>query len=339
MTARERPNLAVFTHGELIGDAMIKLPFLRALRGAFPDWRIVWIAAESSQLEKAAAALVPPGTVDQFICGSGWGDRPVDLLRPPPTAERFDITLDTQHLWWRSLAARRLSRGAFISGLAGFRFSDRKPAPERRKPRHVLERLLSLVEAAAGAPPPPPRLRDCATPAAALLEEAAALLPDGPVYVALAPGAGKRAKCWPLDRYIALAERQTKAGRTPVFLLGPDETDWIAPLRAAVPAAQFPLQAEGLDEPRYSIARTIAVARRCAAAIGADCGLTHILGVADAPLVSLFGPTSGAKVHPKVTAGVWLQAQDFAPGSAMGNIPVDAAADALDKLLAEAGRT
>lgn len=339
MTARERRNLAVFSHGELIGDAMMKLPFVHALRTAFPDRRIVWIATESSQLETGAAGLLPPGAVDQFVCGTGWGERPGDLLGAPPTSERFDLTIDTQNLWWRSLLARRINRGAFISSIAGWRFSARKPAAGNRKPRHVLDRLLALVEAAAGAAVVPPRLRDCVVLPAGAEADAARLLPDGPACVALAPGAGKRVKCWPLDRFIALARLQQAAGRTPVFLLGPAETEWLAPLRDAAPGALFPLQADETAEPRYTAARTVAVARRCIAGVGADCGLNNMLGVADIPLVSLFGPTSGAKLHPRATTAVWLQAQDFAPGSAMTNIPVQAAADALDKLLSETGRT
>jgi ADP-heptose:LPS heptosyltransferase len=331
-----RPALAVFTHGELIGDAMVKLPFLKALRAAFPDWRIVWVCTESSQLQAAAASLIP-GVIDEFVSGTGWGERWTDVLKPPPTDERFQLVIDTQAIWWRTLIARRLRGEVFVSGCAGFAFSDKKPSLERRKLRHGLARLLSLIEAATGAPVTQPRLRDCVSVPADLQEEAARILPAGPVYVALAPGAGKRSKCWPLANHIELARRQAAAGRVPVFLLGPNELEWSAQLREAVPQALFPLQADGPAEPRYTPLRTIAVARRCAVAVGADCGLTHILGVADAPLVSLFGPTSGVKVHPKVTAGVWLQAQDFGPDGAMAHIPVEAVAAAVEKLLGGEG--
>lgn len=337
-----RPAAAVFSHGELIGDAMTKLPFVFALRAALPDWRIVWIATEASALETAAAPLIP-GAIDAFLCGpgqagarhrnAGWGASPADLLKPPPTQERFALVIDTQALWWRSLLVRRLKADRFVSGLAGFRFSDGKPARQRRNPRHVLDRLNSLIEAAAGAPPAPPRLRDCVVVPEAAAQEAARLLPAGADYVAFAPGAGKRIKCWPLDRFIELAKRQQAAGRTPVFLLGPAEADWLPSLRGAVPGALFPLQADGLAEPRYTPVRTVAVARRCAAALSGDCGLGNMIAAADIPLVSLFGPTSGAKLHPRVTAGAWLQAQDFGPDGAMANIPTDAAADALERLM------
>lgn len=329
--------LAIFSHGELIGDAMTKLPFVAALRATFSDWRIVWIATESSALESAAAPLIP-GAIDAFYCGENWGDSPADLLKPPPTAERFALVIDTQNLWWRSLLVRRLTADRFVSSIAGYRFSSGKPARARRNPRHVVDRLFGLLEAATGAPPPRPRLRDCVTVPEAAAIEAARLLPPGPTYVALAPGAGKRIKCWPLDRFIEVARRQQAQGRAPVFLLGPGEAEWRVPLAEAVPGARFPLQAEGLDNdgPRYTPVRTVAAARRCAAALSGDCGLGNMIAAADIPLVSLFGPTSGVKLHPKVTAGAWLQAQDFGGDGGMAAIPVDAAAEAVEKLLQEA---
>ena len=54
-------------------------------------------------------------------------------------------------------------------------------------------------------------------------DAAQALLPDGPSYVGFAPGAGGQEKRWPLERYLALAQRTQAAGGRPVFFFGPDE--------------------------------------------------------------------------------------------------------------------
>jgi len=53
---------------------------------------------------------------------------------------------------------------------------------------------------------------------------ARALLPAGPRYIGLAPGASGAHKCWPLQAYLDLAEREQARGRVPVFLLGPEES-------------------------------------------------------------------------------------------------------------------
>lgn len=328
--------VAVFSHGELIGDAMVKIPFVRALRAVFPDRRIVWITTEETHLETSLAPLLG-GTIDEFRSNTGWGASPFDILGSVPATERFSLVLDTQALWWRTVLARRLRHDLFVSSCAAYRLSDRRPPPERRSPRHLMDRLFGLLEVAAGSPPPVEPLRDGVPTPPAAAAEARAALPDGPAYVALAPGAGKRHKCWPLDRYIALARAQCDRGRVPAFILGPGELEWLAPLRDALPAARFPLQDTPLAEPRYTPVRTIALTRRCVAAVANDSGISKMFAVADVPLVTLYGPTDGAKVHPKVTCGEWIQAQTFG-GPEMERIPADAVADAVERLIGPAGR-
>ena len=38
-------SVAVFSYEEIIGDGLYKLPFVRALRAAYPSARITWITA------------------------------------------------------------------------------------------------------------------------------------------------------------------------------------------------------------------------------------------------------------------------------------------------------
>jgi ADP-heptose:LPS heptosyltransferase len=142
--------------------------------------------------------------------------------------------------------------------------------------------------------------------------------------VGLAPGAGGRQKCWPLDRFIAVGEHLTQLGRVPVFLLGPNESDWAAPIRAALPQALLPLQAADKVTPLL----TIALGRRMQAAIANDSGAGHMLAAADVPLISLFGPTPAAKFAPAAQVARVIRAQDHG-GESMDLIPVRSVLDEL----------
>jgi ADP-heptose:LPS heptosyltransferase len=216
----------------------------------------------------------------------------------------------------------------FVSPAAKFRLSDIKPPPGRIKPRHMVDRLTELIELVAGpvhAPRPP-----IAIPAD-LLARAARALPDGARYIALAPGAGKRVKCWPLDHFIALAREMQTRGYAPAFVLGPDETEWVAPLREAVPDALFPEQAD-VWEAGFSPLRTMAIARRCDAAVANDAGVSHMFGAADIPLLTLYGPTDAEKFRPRVTHGAVLRASDFGSQETRA-IPLDAVVRELQTLL------
>lgn len=331
VTGTPAASVLVYVGLDLVGDALIKLPFARALRHAFPDARITWLAGKGKSAYAGPLAPLARGLIDEVIEEAGVGSHWRELATRPLDGRAFELVIDTQRRVPTSLILRRIRHRTFVSGAAGYLLSDRRPPAGRRKPPAMIDQLLDLVAAAAGAPPV---LAPSPPPAGAWSARARALLPDGPVYVGLAPGAGGRHKCWPLDSYIGLARVQAAAGRVPVFLLGPGELAWRAELAAAVPPALFPLQDPSLPAAMANDpVLTIAVARRLAAAAANDAGSGHMLAAAETPLLSLFGPTDPAKFAPRVPRARILRAQDFG-GADMAAIPVAAAADALDALIA-----
>jgi len=152
--------------------------------------------------------------------------------------------------------------------------------------------------------------------------------------VGLAPGAGWRAKCWPLAQFAAVANALSARGLTPVFVLGPQEQDWRDELEASAPGSAFPLLDDPAIAPEFhgSPLMTIALAGRFAAAVANDSGAGHMFAAADTPLVSLFGPTSADKLAPATSRLSVLTAQSFG-GDDMAAIPVDAVDAALAGLL------
>ncbi|MEJ0071732.1 MAG: glycosyltransferase family 9 protein [Pseudomonadota bacterium] len=325
-------TILVYVGAELIGDGFIKLPFIRALRAAFPDATITWLAGKDRTVYAHMLRPLVAGLLDHVIEAAGIGVRARELIGSRPLAgQRFDLVIDTQSRVLTSLILRRVRHGVFISPAAKFRLSDRRPRPGYRKPKHLHYRLFDLIALAAGhaiaMPVPAPLPAD-------VTADAVRLLPDGPIYIGFAPGAGNRFKCWPLDRYVDLAGRQIARGRVPVFILGPAETEWHAELAAALPGARFPNQ----DAPACGIATgpllTLALAQRLAAAVANDGGGGHILAESGVPLVSLWGPTAVDKAYPMARRLKLVTAQMFG-GDAMDLIPIDAVEAALETLLAE----
>lgn len=330
MTAGSPPtspqrSICVYVGLDLIGDGLMKLPFLRALRAANPGARITWLAGKGRTVFARELRGISRGLIDEVIEDAGIGSRAAELIGPRPLAgRRFDLVLDTQRRVLTTLILHRIDHGLFLSGAAGYWLSDRHPKGRYRKPRAMIRQLLDLVELDSGAPAridAPLRL----DPAA--LEQAARLLPDGPSYVALAPGAGGRHKCWPLARYLALGERLAGDGRVPVFILGPGEREWVEECRG-VSGARLPLQDAEARGIGVTPDLTIAVARRASAAVANDSGAGHLLAAADIPLVSLFGPTAPDKFAPMTMRLAILRAQAFG-ADAMDAIPLEAVEQAL----------
>jgi ADP-heptose:LPS heptosyltransferase len=200
-----------------------------------------------------------------------------------------------------------------------------------RRPPRLVDKLLGLAAAAAGHPVAVPN--PIPIPAD-LRARAADLLPPGSTYVGIAPGAGNKhtGKCWPLDRFIALARAQVERDRVPVFLLGPEEgREWLATLREAVPPALFPEQQDGTAPAGPCL--TAALGERLSAAVANCSGTGHLLAAGGAPIVSLYGPTRPEKYAPFARALICLKAQDYG-AERIDAIPLDAVAAAVERQVA-----
>jgi ADP-heptose:LPS heptosyltransferase len=326
-------TVGVYSFEDILGDGLMKVVFLRGLRAAFPGARITWMTTLGSAYAHGLRDVAGPPLLDRVVERCGVGATPREWLKPPPRLGPFDLLLDTQKLAWRTISAWRVPHHRFRTAATLRRGLDgTKIGP------HALDTLFALLEAACGHAVPRD-LAPLALPAALVAAAAEALPGPGTRRIALAPGAGAAARRWPLERFAALARAQSAAGREPVFLLGPEEGAWRAQLAAEVPGALFPEEhpafAALLRDAGPKPLRAVAVAARCAAGVANDGGPAHMIAASGTPLVSLFGPSSPTKFRPVVARGIVVRAQDHG-GPAMERIPVEAAAAALERLLAEA---
>jgi ADP-heptose:LPS heptosyltransferase len=281
-------RILIYSMGEILGDGAWKLPLMAGLRDAAgPDAHIAWAAA-------SPAGTVYDGPLKPFagpllsetLHGPGAGAESRDLLGAsrPFGGAKFDVVIDTQTRIGPALVARRALApgGRFISAAARFVLSSARPASER--PEAVFDQLRQLFELGLDREitPRSPDLTDPESEAAA-----AHLLPAGPTYVGLVPGAGGADRRWPLNHWIALANSLTRDGYVPVVFLGPEERGWETRFHDLAPAALTPEQdfnPQGLRGPRL----VFALARRLTAAAANDCGGGHLLGLAGSPLLTLF---------------------------------------------------
>jgi len=327
-----KPTVMIYTMGEVIGDGVIKLPFAAAVREAFPDAWIVWCAGKGSTVYAGPLKTVVVGLIDEVLMTGRMGVRVSDHLFSPFGGRRFDLVIDTQGNFSRGLYARRAAK-RFVSRVAGVHGLRRKPSDGQPPPIGMLDRLTDLLEIAAGRRvlPRPVALTDPRTLAAARV-----LLPDGPSYVGLAPGAGGQEKRWPLARYLELAERAKAAGHQPVLFFGPDEGADLDQARAAMPDALYPEfdRTDDFKDVRGPLL-VIALAGRLAAAVANDAGPGHMLAAGGAPLLSLQRTHwLAAKFKPSAPHLSLLVAEDFGQGG-MEAIPVEDAWLALQDLIAK----
>jgi hypothetical protein len=65
-------TIGVIVGRDLIGDALMKLPFLRALRNAFPRAKISWITSQGPTAFAGPLRLPTQGLIDQIYERPEW---------------------------------------------------------------------------------------------------------------------------------------------------------------------------------------------------------------------------------------------------------------------------
>lgn len=329
-------SVLIYSMEEVIGDGLIKLPFVAALRDAFPDARISWCAAKGGTVYATALKPVVAGLIDETLTTGATGAKPADILlfKPPFGGRSFDVVIDTQTNVSRSLFVKRARArgGVFVSQAADFALSDVKP--KGAWPLAMVDRLVALLSLAAGREV---RARPVSLVDPRAAEAARVLLPDGLRYVGFAPGAGGQVKRWPLERYLSLAEKVAGEGLTPVFFVGPDEADIREAVRARLPAALMP-EADRTDD--YGDVKgpmlVIALAGRLTAAAANDAGPGHMLAAGGAPLVSLNRSRRMASKFPPSARRLELVVGEDFGAESMDAIPEAAVWERLKLLIAEA---
>ncbi|HXQ65059.1 MAG TPA: glycosyltransferase family 9 protein [Alphaproteobacteria bacterium] len=199
---------------------------------------------------------------------------------------------------------------------------------------HAAQRLLAPLAALAGGAadwphaPRPLAGHPLLGPARAEVEEAlrhaALTAPPEAGILALHPGSGSVAKCWPAERFARLATAAAVEWRTtPVFLIGPADREAWATIRYGLPPA---LAAHALVErPLREVLALLSLAR---AYVGNDSGISHLAALA-CPTLALFGPSDPLVWHPLGRRVAILRAE----GGDFARLAPERALDALADLI------
>lgn len=313
---------------------MIKWPIIVALKKALPDHRLIWLAGSRRSVFNGALAPLAAGVIDEVRDVAGIGVNWREILAPPPQGT-FATVIATEAKLRSAVLLKRIRHDVFISPALNFLLSDRKPGAGRSYPAAVFEQILCLATLAAG------RELEVDADSAINVGEmnsrlARELLPGGKTYVGFAPGSAGERKRWPLARYVELAQAQASRGRTPVFLLGPEEADMQGDIGEAVSGALFPEQSVAAGKNGGPLL-TIALAARLAVGVANDAGGGHLLAAGGRPLVTLFGRTSEHKFKPPYGQRIAITAREFG-GTEMDLIPVARVSEAVDAVLEGASR-
>lgn len=263
-----------------IGDAVLLVPVVRALRRCFPQVSIDILA------ERRNAGVFA-------LCPEIRSVRRYDILSEFCAAFRpcYDVVIDTEQSHrFSSVVARTVRAEARI----GFATNNRRrlfthpiPYEQDEYETDCFRRLLSPLGCGGAGGGYAPFL-EIAGPDTETAARLLASLGERP-FVVVFPGASIAERCWGADRFGELADRLRK-GRIAAVVVGSavDRED------AEVIERSDALNLAG----KTSLAETAAVIARSSLLVSGDSGILHIAVGLGIPTVSLFGPGRAKKWAP-----------------------------------------
>lgn len=291
-----------------VGDAIMALPALHAIRKQFPEARISVVArpyvADLYREQNICDELIPYDPKDTH---KGWRGR--EMLAAELRSKEFDSALllqnafDAAWIAWRAGIPKRIG---YARDGRSFLLTDAVAVPKAGEiPAHEKFYYLELLKRAGWIRhwddephislrvPDPERHRATQTLVAA---------GSRPHAVRIAVGAGASygsAKCWPPDRFAGALNEFVSQVDADVVLFGTSQ-------ELAVSAAitkdlrRPPVDLTG----KTSISELPALLSQCHVFLGNDSGAMHVAAAVGLPVVAVFGPTDPlgtAPVAPRVS--------------------------------------
>ena len=272
-----------------LGDAVMALPAMAALRAAFPDAAVVVAAAPSiAPLFHEHTPLRPEEvlTVDK--------DSEAAMLK----GARPDIAI----LLPNSFRTAWVCRQAGIPNRWGYRAHGRallltRGVKRPRGPRHQSEFYLHLVrELGFEAPSSIPRIGISAATRARVeqLLDRSDIARDAPIVGIAAGAAYGHAKRWPPARVAELVSRLSSRGAIVVLVGAAGDRDAGREIESAVPASARLVNLIG----RTDLRQLAGLLAACHAFVSNDSGAMHLAAAAGVPVAAIFGPTDERATAP-----------------------------------------
>jgi heptosyltransferase-2 len=299
--ARTSTRGILVIRGGAVGDFILTLPVLAALRLHFPEQRLeilgyppVASLAAAAGLADDVSALESPRFTGFFVPNGAWSANVADWF------SGFEWIISYLHdpgdVFRANVA--RCSSAKFIAG---------PHRPDETLAVHATELLLRPLQALGirGADPRP-RLNLPATLFA-------------PPCLALHPGSGSERKNWPEAKWAELLELLAARSAHDFLLIGGEaEGDRCGRLAAALPAGRVHI-AQNL--PLVELAARM---QTCGGFIGHDSGITHLAAALDLPGLVLWGQTALTMWRPQSA-----RLQILRDPAGLDALPVAAVWDAL----------
>jgi len=309
-------KILIYNSGGGLGDSIQIIPFLLSLKNHYRRAKIFYLGAHQNHFKgklKEYNLRIESLELNLEYFGFRWWHyfyaKKKFIIK---NEAKYDLIIDLQSKLRNTLILKRIPHFNFYSTTFNNLFSTKKT---KYKSKDHIENLSIFLDE---------KIKkinfNFNKLPKNLLNEAKRLLPKSNyIGFSITQGNQYRKKSWSIYKFISLANKCLIKNKTPVFFIEKNQEQIIDKIKNQVPNALFPELNSKLSCP----ALITALAARLDQAITIDNGVMHMMGLANIPMIVLFGPTDSEKFTPKIDSIQILDSKKIYKSKDINTITVD----------------
>jgi len=291
-------NILLYNSGGGLGDCIQLIDLITTLKNKFSNSNIWYLGAHKNHFEdKLKDYNIKLNTLKLDLKYFGFRWNHLFLAKKKYNqlmTKKFDLIIDLQSKFRNTLILKKIPAKFFYSSTMNFIFCTKKLnfVKIKNNSDNLIKNLEKIVDSEI-----PLVSYNIKSISEVYFEEALKLLPNNNyVGFSVTQGNEYRKKTWPIEKFINVAIQISKQNKQPVFFIEKNNEDLINKISDRVKDALFPETNSTLEGP----ALVTALSTRLSKAISIDNGVMHMMGLANIPMIVLFGPTNSQKFAPNI---------------------------------------
>ena len=292
-------KILIYNSGGGLGDSIQLFDTIITLREKFGKNNIYYLSAHQNHFNNALKNYninLNALKHDILYFGFRWWHLfcSIKKIQKNNLIDEFDLIIDLQSKFRNTIILKKFLHKNFYSSTFNFKFCTTKNdyVSSKYELKNIIFNLEKLLDTQI-----PQKKYNVNFINKEYFDTAKKLLPENNyVGFSMTQGNKYRKKSWSLDKFINLAKEITTRNKKPVFFIKKENTELIDEIKKKISNALFPELETSLSGPPL----ITALSTRLEKAVSIDNGIMHMIGLANIPMIVLFGPTNSEKFAPKI---------------------------------------
>ena len=292
-------KILIYNSGGGLGDSIQLLDLILTLKEKFGENSLYYLSSHKNHFNGALKdynIFLKELKHDLVYFGFRWNHLffSKKKILKKNIINKFDLIIDLQSKLRNTLILKQFPTNNFYSSTFNFKLCSKVKnfVSIKNDIKNIIKNVEKLIEIKI-----PYKKYNLDKIDNIFFDEAKKLLPDqNYVGFSITQGNEYRKKSWPLNKFINIAKKISKKKQTPVFLIEKNNIELINKIKKEVNNAMFPELETTLTGPPL----VSALSTRLQKVVSIDNGIMHMVGLANIPMIVLFGPTNSSKFAPKI---------------------------------------